>query len=108
MVMDGKVGIVQSILGRSYMSGLGGKGIVLLSLASGYVHGMWSLERACLPGLAPGSFLPQAWTFLSVSSFLSSTPHPSGHGLPGEPVCRSGAGYKAPGAGHAELPAEKP
>lgn len=70
------------------------------------------LERAFLPGLTPGSFPSHAWTLFSLFLFLSFSllplPHPPGHGLPGEPVRRSGAGYKAPSAGHAEFPAEKP
>ena len=39
VVTGGKVGIVQSVLGRSSMSGLGAKGTVSLSLVSGYFVG---------------------------------------------------------------------
>lgn len=45
--------------------------------------------------------------FLSLPFSLLPLPHLLGHGVPGKPVCRSGAGYRAPGARHAELPAEK-
>lgn len=94
------------------MSGLRRKGIVLFSLVSGYFCGMRVvLERAFLPGLAPGSFPPHAWIFLFIF-LLFPLFHPfcnsPGHGLPREPLCWGGAGYKVPGAGHAEFPAEKP
>lgn len=53
------------------MSSPKGKGIVLLSLVSGYFHGMGVvLARAFLPGLAPGSFSPPAWTLLSLFLLL--------------------------------------
>lgn len=52
------------------MSSLKGRRIVLLSLVSGYFHGMGVvLTRPFLPGLAPGSS-PPAWTLLSLFLLL--------------------------------------
>ena len=56
------------------MSGLRVKGIMLLSLVSGYFRGMGLvLERAFFPGLTPGSVPLHTWILLFVSSFLSFT-----------------------------------
>lgn len=53
------------------MSNFKGKGIVLLSLVSGYFHGMGVvLARAFLPSLAPGLFPPHTCTLLSVFLLL--------------------------------------
>ena len=70
-----------------------------------------TLERALLPGLALGPFHMPGCFFLCFCFFFSlfhPFSHSPGHGLSRELVGWGGAGYKAPGTGHAELPAEKP
>lgn len=72
---------------------------------SGCFRGMGGLERALLQDLSSTCLDPLS---LSLPFPLLPLPHLPGHGLPGKPVRGGGAGHQAPGAGHAELPAETP
>ena len=106
------------------MSDLRGEGIMLVSLVSRYFCGCeWCLSRyfqgwawlwrgpCFLALLQDPSFHVPGCFFLCFCFFFSlfhPFSHSAGHGLPRELVSWGGAGYKAPGAGHAELPAEKP